>query len=105
MKSENHSGAFLANYQQGAIFDEVQHVPELLSYSNKVNNKKQKQIKPISSALQFFFSLGVPCAFHIVYMTQQNPHLHESLYRVITGFSGSGKSSLAFDTIYAEFLR
>lgn len=35
-QAQNDPRAFLANYRQGAIFDEVQHVPELLSYLQEI---------------------------------------------------------------------
>lgn len=35
-QAQNDPRAFLANYQKGAIFDEVQHVPDLLSYLQEI---------------------------------------------------------------------
>jgi len=46
--------AFLARYKQGAIFDEVQHVPELLSYLQQIVDESSQKGRYIVTGSQNF---------------------------------------------------
>jgi uncharacterized protein len=54
LQAQNDPRAFLAKYQKGAIFDEVQHVPELLSYLQEiVDNSSVKGAYVITGSQNF----------------------------------------------------
>jgi predicted AAA+ superfamily ATPase len=53
-QAQNDPRAFLANYQQGAIFDEVQHVPELLSYLQEIVDESPAKGRYILTGSQNF---------------------------------------------------
>ena len=46
--------AFLARYQTGAIFDEIQHVPELLSYLQQIIDESEKKGRFVITGSQNF---------------------------------------------------
>ncbi|WP_395462978.1 ATP-binding protein [Wolbachia endosymbiont of Cantharis cryptica] len=53
-QAQNDPRAFLANYQQGAIFDEVQHVPELLSYLQEIADESPVKGRYVLTGSQNF---------------------------------------------------
>jgi len=53
-QAQNDPRAFLANYQQGAIFDEVQHVPELLSYLQEMIDESPVKGRYVLTGSQSF---------------------------------------------------
>ena len=60
MQAQADSRSFLANYAEGAIFDEVQHVPELLSYlQNIVDDAPHKGRYVITGSQNFSLSAHI----------------------------------------------
>lgn len=54
IQAQNDLRSFLAYYKNGAIFDEVQHVPELLSYLQEVVDKSQQKGRYVLTGSQNF---------------------------------------------------
>ncbi|MGL9779334.1 MAG: ATP-binding protein [Wolbachia sp.] len=53
-QAQNDPRAFLANYRHGAIFDEVQHVPELLSYLQEIVDESSVKGRYVLTGSQNF---------------------------------------------------
>jgi predicted AAA+ superfamily ATPase len=54
LQAENDPRAFLENYQNGAIFDEVQHVPQLLSYLQGIVDENPEKGRYVITGSQNF---------------------------------------------------
>jgi predicted AAA+ superfamily ATPase len=54
LQAQNDPRAFLARYKDGAIFDEVQHVPELLSYLQQIVDESPQKGRYVVTGSQNF---------------------------------------------------
>lgn len=54
LQAQNDPRAFLARYKNGAIFDEVQHVPELLSYLQQIVDESPQKGRYVVTGSQNF---------------------------------------------------
>jgi predicted AAA+ superfamily ATPase len=54
LQAKNDPRAFLARYRDGAIFDEIQHVPELLSYLQQVVDESNEKGRYVITGSQNF---------------------------------------------------